>query len=88
MSTTSPLLEPVIRQRSIALLQELCAISSPSGDRAGVEAMARRIAAIVGEFGLQATIVEEDDSDGERQPVLVARPGVHRHRIPVQGLAG
>ena len=73
MSTTSPLLEPVIRQRTIALLQELCAISSPSGDRAGVEAMARRIAAIVGEFGFTATIVEEDDIDGERQPVLVAR---------------
>ncbi len=58
-----------------ALLVELCAISSPSGDPDGVRAMARRLGSELGDRGLAVTI-EEDAGDGATpQPLLIARSG-------------
>jgi len=73
VSHAKPLLDPTIRQRALALLTELCAISSPSGDRTGLDAMARTVAAALGDLGLVTNITEELDGDGQRQPLLIAR---------------
>ena len=56
-----------------ALLEELCAISSPSGDADGLRAMAQRLGSELENRGLSVTI-EEESSDGPApQPLLVAR---------------
>ncbi len=55
---------------TVALLAELCAISSTSGDRDGLERMAHRLAAALADVGLAGTVTSDDG-----QPVLVARHG-------------
>jgi glutamate carboxypeptidase len=57
--------------RALALLEELVRISSPSGDRAGGEAAARRYAAELGVLGLAARVEPWPGADGEA-PVVVA----------------
>lgn len=58
-------------ERSLALLDELARFSSPSGDRAGCEAVARRLGAELGRLGLTARIESWPGAEGDA-PVLVA----------------
>jgi glutamate carboxypeptidase len=58
---------------SEALLRDLCAISSESGNAAGVRAVAQKLAEALGPHGLTTEIREERDANGVLQPVLIAR---------------
>jgi glutamate carboxypeptidase len=61
-------------QRTVDLLREMTAISSPSGDAQGLERMADRLAAELGERGLATEIRAEPSVEAGRSlPVLVAR---------------
>jgi glutamate carboxypeptidase len=68
---TDLLPEPLFR-RAADLLAELTAISSPSGDPAGIRRMAERFGAALSEHGLSIEIQEEDGGRGPL-PVLYAR---------------
>ena len=57
--------------RALQLLEELCALSSPSGDRAGLTAVAARLAAALGVRGFPAE-VESWEGEGGSWPVVVA----------------
>jgi glutamate carboxypeptidase len=60
--------------RALALLKELTAISSPSGDAPGLRRMAERLAAALAEHGMTPEIRETSaEEGGERLPVLQAR---------------
>lgn len=59
--------------RALAVLMDLCRISSPSGDLAGLRQIAERIGQELASRGLLVEINNEPDSDGVVQPVLVAR---------------
>lgn len=63
--------EPLFR-RAVELLQELTAISSPSGDPPGIRRMAERLGQALSEHGLSTEIHEEDGGRGPL-PVLYAR---------------
>jgi glutamate carboxypeptidase len=65
--TTSPLPETVFA-RALSFLEELTALSSPSGDRAGLAAAAGHLAAALASRGFASEVREEDGL-----PVLVAR---------------
>lgn len=54
-------------------LRELCAISSESGNAAGLRSLAARLAAELERFGLRTEIVEDLDALGALQPTLVAK---------------
>jgi glutamate carboxypeptidase len=54
-------------------LEELCALSSASGDAGGLERMARRLGAALEPFGLAGEVAREVGVDGRAQPVLIAR---------------
>jgi len=56
-----------------ALLVDLCAISSESGNAAGLRRVAARLAGELERHGLAVEIAEERDARGEPQPVLLAR---------------
>lgn len=56
-----------------ALLVDLCAISSESGNAAGLHRVAARLAPELERHGLAVEIVEEPDAHGAMQPVLLAR---------------
>jgi glutamate carboxypeptidase len=56
-----------------ALLVDLCAISSESGNAAGLRRVAARLTAELERHGLAVEIAEERDARGEIQPVLLAR---------------
>jgi len=56
-----------------ALLVDLCAISSESGNAAGLQRVAARLAGELERHGLAVEIAEERDARGEPQPVLLAR---------------
>ena len=60
-------------ESALALLERLCAESSPSGDGAGLERMARTLAAELGARGFGVEIQPRKAVDGESRPVLVAR---------------
>jgi glutamate carboxypeptidase len=64
--------EPIFR-RTLDLLVELTAISSPSNDPDGLRRMARRLAAELSARGLAPEIREEEGEDGIPLPVLVGR---------------
>ena len=59
--------------RTRSLLVDLCAISSESGNAAGLRRAASRLAEDLERHGLRVEIAEERDARGELQPVLVAR---------------
>jgi len=65
-------LPPALRDAAVALLTELCAISSPSGDGDGLRRAAACLAGALEARGLAVT-VEQAEGDGETQPVLVGR---------------
>ncbi|MEO8585092.1 MAG: M20/M25/M40 family metallo-hydrolase [Acidobacteriota bacterium] len=56
-----------------ALLEDLCAISSESGNAAGLRQVAARLTKELERHGLAVEIVEEKDAHGAPQPVLLAR---------------
>ena len=58
--------------RTVELLRELTAISSPSGDPAGLRRMAGRLAAAFAERGLAAEVREEPGEGGAPLPVVYA----------------
>jgi glutamate carboxypeptidase len=60
---------------TVELLRELTAISSPSGDPAGLRRMAERLAAALRERGLAAEVREEPGEGGGSLPVLYATAG-------------
>jgi glutamate carboxypeptidase len=55
------------------LLQELCAISSESGNAEGIRKVAERLERALTPYGLAVEIVDEKDAHGAPQPVLIAR---------------
>jgi len=68
-------LEAQVGQRALALLEELCAISSPSGDEAGLHRMAQRLAAELEAQGLVCEVLQEPNGNGATESALVARAG-------------
>ncbi|MGA7992834.1 MAG: M20/M25/M40 family metallo-hydrolase [Thermoanaerobaculia bacterium] len=56
-----------------SLLVDLCAISSESGNAAGLRRVASRLAGELERHGLQVEMTDERDARGESQPVLLAR---------------
>jgi glutamate carboxypeptidase len=54
-------------------LRELCAISSESGNSAGIRRVADRLTAELERHGLRVEIADEPDASGKLQPVLIAR---------------
>ncbi|HEX4966024.1 MAG TPA: M20/M25/M40 family metallo-hydrolase, partial [Thermoanaerobaculia bacterium] len=71
--TRAALPEPLF-QRSLGLLRELTAISSPSGDAGGLQRMAERLAAELRQRGLATEIHAEPSAEAGRPlPVLYAR---------------
>ncbi len=68
-------LEAQVGQRAVALLEELCAISSPSGDEAGLRRMALHLAAELEALGLSCDVLQEPNATGATEPALVARAG-------------
>ncbi len=83
--TKDPLdsLEAQVCQRAQALLEELCAISSPSGDEAGLRQMAQRLTAELEAQGLVCEVLREPDGTGATEPALVARSGQADHGLVV-----
>lgn len=61
-----------LHARTVVLLEELCAISSPSGDIAGLERMAARLGDELSRFGFTPRLEQRADREGTLQPVLVA----------------
>jgi glutamate carboxypeptidase len=75
ISTAGGQLPPAIREHTLAVLLDLCTISSPSGDAAGLGRLAARLGEELGRH-LAVEVVHEPDSHGKAMPVLVARgPG-------------
>lgn len=62
-----------ISATSRSLLVDLCAISSESGNAAGLRRVASRLTGELERHGLRVEIAEERDARGELQPVLLAR---------------
>jgi glutamate carboxypeptidase len=60
-------------ERTVQLLRDLTAISSPSGDLTGLRRMTERLATELAARGLTPEILEESGEGGVLQPVLVAR---------------
>ncbi|MES1245163.1 MAG: M20/M25/M40 family metallo-hydrolase [Acidobacteriota bacterium] len=72
MDKAEPLPVPLF-ERTVQLLHDLTAISSPSGDLPGLWRMTERLGAELAERGLTADVFEETGEGGTSQPVLVAR---------------
>ena len=64
-----------IGAHAVALLEELCAISSPSGHEAGLLRMAQRFGLELESHGLGCEVIHEPNGAGGTDPVLVARGG-------------
>lgn len=73
MSAGGDALPPGVAAATERLLQELCAISSESGNTAGVRKVAQTLERALTRHGLQVEIVDERDAHGIPQPVLIAR---------------
>lgn len=69
----SPAPDPLVEatDRALLLLEELCALSSASGDREGLDAVAARLAAELGARGLPARLESWEGEEGS-WPVVVA----------------
>jgi glutamate carboxypeptidase len=75
-----------VGHRAPRLLEELCEISSPSGDVQGLRRMASRVGEELGGFGFECVIHDERGRDGTSQPVLVARrPGAETDYVLMVG---
>src|SRR5260370_20346449 len=72
MGTPEAELPAEIFDRTVELLRELTAISSPSGDPAGLRWMATRLAAMFGERGLRTEARDEPGEGGVALPVVYA----------------
>lgn len=72
MQTRDDILPEPLFRRAVELLEELTAISSPSGDPIGIHRMAERLGQALAEHGLTPEIQEEDGGRGPL-PVLYAR---------------
>lgn len=66
-------LHSVASAGALALLERLTAISSPSGDLAGLDRMAIALAEECSHRGLAPEILRRPDGDGRQLPLLVAR---------------
>ncbi len=66
-------LPPELIKTLEAFLEEVCAVSSASGDTAGLRRVAERLRDRFAGLGLDAEITDETDDAGEVQPVLLAR---------------
>jgi glutamate carboxypeptidase len=75
-------LPPPLFASTVDLLTELTAISSPSGDPAGLRRMAARLGGELAARGLTVEIAEEDGEDGIPLPVLLARGPAVRPETP------
>jgi glutamate carboxypeptidase len=73
MSVPAEVVPPEILTSTELLLQELCAISSESGNAAGIRRVADRLERALTPHGLTVEIVDEADAHGVPQPVLIAR---------------
>lgn len=73
MTASASQIPAEIRDSTLALLGELCAISSESGNSAGLRRVAARLGHALERHGLRVEIQTEDDAAGQPQPVLVAR---------------
>ena len=83
-----PALPEAVYTGTLELLQELTALSSPSGDPAGLRRMAERLASALGEQGLATEIRDEASSEmnGGLLPVLHARgPDASRRHLLLIG---
>jgi glutamate carboxypeptidase len=69
---TEALPQPLF-ERTVQLLHDLTAISSPSGDLPGLRRMTGRLGAELAARGLTPEVLEETGEGGASQPVLVAR---------------
>ena len=69
------LAEGVAIERAVTLLEELCAISSASGDADGIRSCAGRLGAELEAAGFTVAFDDEPDAAGRVQPVMVARTG-------------
>jgi glutamate carboxypeptidase len=72
MAAAGAHLPPAIREHTYSVLHDLCAISSASGDGAGLKRLADRLGDELGRH-LAAEVVHEQDSHGKPMPVLIAR---------------
>lgn len=73
MQTSDPHVPRTILDRTIELLEGLCALSSASGDATGVRKVAEVVGSRLAEHGLEPEILAEPDSTGMPQPLLVVR---------------
>ncbi len=86
MPTTDHTLPREILDNATRLLIELCEISSPSGDHDGIRRLAERISTELGKRGLAAQVGNENDEDGNPQPILVAcGPKAGEHYVLLVG---
>jgi glutamate carboxypeptidase len=70
--TSDDVLPREILNNATRLLVDLCAISSASGDHDGIRRLAERISAELAERGLASQVGNENDEEGNPQPILVA----------------
>jgi len=71
---------------TVKLVEELCAISSATGDADGLRRCARRLARELEELGFSTEIEDRPNAFDELQPVLIGRsPGSGRKRILLIG---
>ncbi|MEW6368318.1 MAG: M20/M25/M40 family metallo-hydrolase [Acidobacteriota bacterium] len=72
-----------IYDRAVRLLVDLCDISSPTGDSAGIRAVAERLAEELIRRGFKAEVLEETGAGRALQPILLARsgPAAQRHLL-------
>lgn len=75
-----------IRGHAEALLTEMCAISSSSGETKGLRRMCERLSAELSRWGLATEAVDAPDMTGVPQPVLLARgPAVKESHLLLVG---
>jgi glutamate carboxypeptidase len=71
--------DEAVFQSATDLLTDLCCISSPSGDVAGLTAMAAKLSSCFEEHGFLFEIFNETGADDTEQPVLVGRRSAVEH---------
>ncbi|MDA8018020.1 MAG: M20/M25/M40 family metallo-hydrolase [Thermoanaerobaculia bacterium] len=71
--TPQPPIPQDVSRKAVSLLKDLCAVSSPSGDAAGLRKAADQLGRALERRGLEVTIADELDGHGQRLPVLRAR---------------
>ncbi len=79
--TTAETTEGSAVERAVTVLEDLCGLSSASGDADGIRRCAERLAGELETFGFTATIENESGLTGRAQPVLVARRGEIRNQV-------